>query len=127
MIRIGLIFLGGGVGSLLRFLVTGWVQRLSPPVLPFGTLAVNVTGCAVIGFLATLFAGPVMIREEYRTAILVGVLGGFTTFSSYAWETLQLSDDRQWWLALANVVASNVLGLTCAWLGARLATRIYGS
>lgn len=128
MIRLAIVFLGGGIGSVLRYLVAGWVQSLSSSVFPLGTLTVNLIGCALIGFLAPLLTtGPVLFRPEYRLAILVGLLGGFTTFSSFAWETIKLTDDSQWLFAIANIVASNAVGLTFAWLGTRLVTRIYGS
>jgi CrcB protein len=127
MTRFVLIFLAGGCGCLLRYAVAGWTQRMADGIFPLGTLTVNLVGCAVIGFLASLFTGPVLIREEYRLAILVGLLGGFTTFSTYGWETIALADHGQWRLAATNVVASNLLGLAAAWWGARLAVTIYGS
>jgi len=122
-----LIFLAGGCGSLMRYSVAGWAQRLSNGSFPLGTLTVNVIGCAAIGFLAPLLTGPVLIREEYRLAVLVGLLGGFTTFSTYGWETISLADDGQRWLAVVNILACNLLGLAAAWAAARLATTIYGS
>lgn len=122
-----LIFLAGGCGSLMRYSVAGWAQRLSNGTFPLGTLTVNVIGCAAIGFLAPLLTGPVLIREEYRFALLVGLLGGFTTFSTYGWETISLADDGQRWLAVVNILACNLLGLAAAWAAARLATTVYGS
>ena len=122
-----LIFLAGGCGSLMRYSVAGWAQRLSNGTFPLGTLTVNVIGCAAIGFLAPLLTGPVLIREEYRLAVLVGLLGGFTTFSTYAWETISLADDGQRWLAVVNILACNLLGLAAAWAATRLATTVYGS
>jgi len=127
MFRLSLIFLAGGCGCLLRHGVAGWAQRFSNGSFPTGTLAVNVIGCVAIGFLASLFTGPVLIREEYRLAILVGLLGGFTTFSTFGYETIMLTDDRQFGLAALNLLLSNGLGLAAAWLGARLAVAIYGS
>jgi len=121
-----LIFLAGGCGSLMRYSVAGWAQRLSSGTFPTGTLVVNTFGCAAIGFLTPLLTGPVLVRAEYRLAVLVGLLGGFTTFSSFGWETVSLAEDGQRWLALANVLASNLFGLTAAWLAARLATAFYG-
>ena len=126
MVRCFLIFLGGGCGCLLRYGVAGWAQRLGNGVFPTGTLAVNVLGCAALGFLAALFAGPMLIREEYRLAILVGLLGGFTTFSTFGYETIMLAGDKQFALAALNLLLSNGLGLAAAWLGTRLATGIYG-
>jgi CrcB protein len=112
---------GGALGSVLRYLVAGWGQRLTPGVFPLGTLLVNVTGCLLIGYLGTLFAGPAVVREEYRLALLIGLLGGFTTFSTFGYETWALLSDREWGLAGANVLLSNVLGLSAVWLGHRLA------
>jgi len=122
-----LIFLAGGCGSLMRYSVAGWAQRLSNGSFPLGTLTVNVIGCAEIGFLAPLLTGPLLIREEYRLAVLVGLLGGFTTFSTYGWETISLADHGQRWLAVVNILACNLHGLAAAWAAARLATTIYGS
>jgi CrcB protein len=127
LLRWMLIFAAGGGGSLLRYLLAGWIQRSSSGAFPWGTFTVNLLGCGAIGFLASLLTGPLLVREEYRLAILVGLLGGFTTFSSFSWETLTLAEDGQWWLALANILLSNGLGLCAAWLGARVTLLIYGT
>lgn len=117
-----LILLGGGLGSLLRYLVQGWSQRFTAGVFPIGTLVVNVVGCFAIGVLATApFARP-----EYRTGLIVGVLGGFTTFSAFGWETFSLANDRQTLIAFANILLSVALGLAAVWLGYRLAERVFG-
>lgn len=112
---------GGAAGSILRYLAAGWGQRLVGGTFPFGTLLVNVGGCLLIGYLATLFAGPALVREEYRLALLVGFLGGFTTFSTFGLETHGLLTDGDWSLAVANLLASNALGLFAVWIGHRLA------
>lgn len=122
-----LIFVAGGCGSLMRYSVAGWAQQWSASTFPTGTLVVNIFGCAAIGFLTPLLTGPVLIREEYRLAVLVGLLGGFTTFSTFGWETISLVDAGQRWLAFVNILASNVCGLSAAWLASRLATAIYGA
>lgn len=129
MLRLSLIFLAGGAGCILRFLLAGWIQGLggaAPQRFPVGTLAANLLGCLVIGFVASLLTGPMLIRDEYRLAILVGLLGGFTTFSTFAWETLVLASGGQFLLATANIVISNVAGLLAAWGGSRLALVLYG-
>jgi CrcB protein len=124
-----LIGLGGALGSVLRFVLGGWIQRVTPGSFPAGTLVVNVTGCLAIGFLGTLFAfpGPVQIREEYRLAILVGILGGFTTFSSFGRETFDLAVDKQFALAALSVLLSNGAGLGAVWVGHRVAQRFFAA
>lgn len=122
-----LVFLASGIGGLLRYAVTGVMQAWWGPTFPIGTMTVNVVGCFIMGFLATTLTGPVMMREEYRIAILVGLLGGFTTFSSFGRETMTLLGDGEWTLAAINVVLSNVLGLAAVWAGAALSVKTYGT
>jgi len=124
--RLFLVAVGGGAGSILRYLMAGWAQNASNALFPIGTLLVNVLGCLAIGVLGGAFAGPVLIREEYRIALLVGLLGGFTTFSTFGLETVSLLSDGQADRAVLNVVLSNGLGLVAVWLGYRLAQRWVG-
>ena len=105
-----------------RFAIHTAVGRGVPTAFPFGTLAVNVIGCFAIGYLATALSATLPVREELRLALLVGVLGGFTTFSTFGWETLRLLQTGSWALALVNVVASSTLALLAVWAGHRLAT-----
>jgi fluoride exporter len=126
MTKLLLIAVFGGVGSVLRYLVSGWCQRLSYGTFPIGTLCVNVIGCLLIGLLGALLFGPHLIRQEYRLALLVGLLGGFTTFSAYAWETLGLVNGGSFGLALGNIVLSNSLGLFAAWAGYRVGVKLFG-
>lgn len=127
LLKPALIFLGSGTGGLFRYWLSGIVQDWWGPTFPLGTLIVNVTGCLVMGFLATIWTGAVLIREEYRIAILIGVIGGYTTFSSFGRETFALVHDGQWWRAGWYVLGSVALGLLAVWLGAAVATRLYGS
>jgi fluoride exporter len=124
MFKLLLIGVGGGFGSVMRYLVGGWVHRLSGGTFPVGTLVINVTGCLVIGLLSGLFAGPGQIRPEYRAAIMIGILGGFTTFSTFGWETFAMANDGQFWRATANVLLSVGLGLIAVWVGYRLVERV---
>jgi len=121
MAKLLLIACGGGAGALLRYVASGWGQRLTDGTFPVGTLLVNVSGCLLIGFVGTYFSGPLLVREEVRLAVLVGFLGGFTTFSTFGWETFALLADREWWGAACNVLLSNALGLLALWAGIRLA------
>lgn len=121
-----LIAAGGAFGSVLRYAIQGWVQRAAESNFPAGTLVVNVVGCLVIGFLTAAFTGPVLIREEYRIGLTVGILGGFTTFSTFGLETFMLATDRQFLLAAANIALSCGLGFVAVWLGFRAAEYWFG-
>lgn len=127
MVRLSLIFLAGGLGSILRYWVQGWTQRITTTAFPVGTLVVNISGCLVIGFLGGLFFGPRPVQEDYRFAIMTGLLGGYTTFSTFGWETMQLANNRAWLLAMLNVMLSLMIGLTAVWAGRQMAQAIYGS
>lgn len=120
------VALGGGTGAVARYVVAGLGQRLTDGVFPLGTLVVNLAGCGAIGVAAGLFAGPAIVREEVRLAVMVGFLGGFTTFSTYGYETFALLAERAWWPALGNLAVSNLAGLLAVWLGYRVAAAWQG-
>ncbi|MBL9122336.1 MAG: fluoride efflux transporter CrcB [Planctomycetaceae bacterium] len=128
MTKILCIAIGGAAGSLLRYFLGGIVQRSWDGwqgwFFPAGTLLINVTGCLVIGMLAALFSGPVALREEYRVGLMVGLLGGFTTFSSFGLETFHLLSDGQRLAAAANVVLSCGLGIAAVMVGYWVAERM---
>lgn len=114
------VMLGGAVGSALRYAVALEMGSKLGPDFPYGTLTVNVLGCLLIGLLGVLLTGPWEVREEVRLAILVGGLGGFTTFSTFGAETLGLLDAGRWSAAVLYVTVSNVAGLLAVWMGSRL-------
>jgi len=118
--KIFLVGIGGAVGSILRFLVSGWVQSVSGVSFPFGTLTVNVLGCFIIGVLSYLADMRGVLTPEMRALLIVGVLGGFTTFSSFGNETMALVRDGEMGYALANVALSLVLGLGAVYVGRTL-------
>lgn len=120
------VFLGSGLGGVLRYGLGGLVQNAWGPTFPLGTLFVNITGCLGIGFCSAAFSGVVLVREEIRIGILIGVFGGYTTFSSFGRETLALVHDSEWFRAALYVVLTNGLGLLAVWLGHATASRIYG-
>jgi len=111
---------GGGAGAVCRYLLATGAQKLTGTDFPLGTLMVNVIGCFFLGLLGYLLTGPLVVREEYRLALLVGFLGGFTTFSTFGFDTFSLLNDGQRGLAFANIFLSNGLGLLAVWLGYRL-------
>ncbi|HZM00442.1 MAG TPA: fluoride efflux transporter CrcB [Planctomycetota bacterium] len=120
------VAVGGGLGSVLRYLLGAWGQRAAGTErFPVGTLLVNVLGCLAMGVLGALFAlhRP---RDEWRLLLLIGLLGGFTTFSSFAFETLGLAEDGARGRALANILLSNALCLLAVWVGYRLTQRWSG-
>lgn len=113
-----LIGTGGFIGSILRYLLSGYVQQLSKSFqFPFGTLAVNIVGCAIIGFLAELADHRGVISGETRAFLMVGLLGGFTTFSAFGNETMNLLRDGELWLAGGNVLGHILLSFAAVWLG----------
>jgi CrcB protein len=110
--------MGGFIGAGLRFATGSWLQKALPGALfPFGTMAVNVIGCLAIGFVAA-YRQP--LEPGLRLFLMVGLLGGFTTFSAFALETLTLTHQGQNLLAFTNVVLKLVLGLGAAALGFEL-------
>ena len=126
MVKVALIFVGGGFGSVCRYALAGWGQRLVNGSFPLGTLVVNVLGCFLIGLLNYAFSGPYLIRAEYRVALTVGVLGGFTTFSTFGWETFSLANDGQGLRAVMNLLLSVALGFSAVLIGYRLAEKWFG-
>jgi CrcB protein len=117
---------GGALGSVARYWLSGMIGRRFGETFPYGTLLVNITGCLVIGFFAT-YTGPegrVLIRPEWRLAFMAGVCGGYTTFSSFSLQTLNLTMEGDWLRAAANVILSVVLCLAAVWLGQLCATAI---
>ncbi len=124
--KILLIAAGGGIGSVLRFLISGLGQHVAGAGFPLGTLIVNVAGCFVIGCLTAVFDRPTLIAEECRMALLIGVLGGFTTFSTFALETLTLTNTGDFFRASLNVLASVGGALLAVWLGYRVVEKLMG-
>lgn len=118
MIKILMVGMGGFLGSILRYLVGGLAQRLSnTQFFPYGTMTVNVIGCFFIGLIAALVQNKGYFGPNVRLFIMVGFIGGFTTFSTFSNETLSLITDGQFVAAAINIVASIVLGLLAVWLG----------
>ncbi len=116
MIKLLLIAGGGAVGAVLRYAVSGLAYRLLEPTFPWGTLAVNLIGSFVIGLLWAV-SERIPFPPTVTTFIFIGVLGAFTTFSTFTLETFNLLRDGEVLLGLGNVLASNVLGLALVWMG----------
>jgi CrcB protein len=120
------IALGSAIGGAARYWCTGFAARILGDTFPWGTLCVNVAGSFIIGFFATLTGpdGRVFASTTTRQFAMVGLLGGYTTFSSFSLQTLNLVQDSEWLQAGGNIVGSVVLCLLGVWLGHILAASL---
>ena len=121
MVKLFLIGLAGFIGTLGRYWLSGIIARRYGETFPLGTLAVNLIGCFLVGLLFYLMQERYLVNQNVRTIMLIGLLGGFTTFSSLGLQTFTLLQDNEIALATLNLVASNVLGLFLVWAGYTLA------
>ena len=115
---------GGAVGSVLRFWMSTWVHSFAGRSFPYGTLTVNVLGCLAMGFLFVLFVDRLSDNNVLRAGILIGVLGGFTTFSSFSIETFNLIEQGTWFKAAANMTGSLLLCVGATWVGVILGRQV---
>jgi CrcB protein len=111
------IAFAGLVGTLIRYWLSGFATRQYAETFPWGTLAVNLIGCFLAGALYHLVEERFLISPSVRAVIFIGLLGGFTTFSSYGLQTFTLLRDGEIGLATLNIAVSNVLGLLLVWVG----------
>ena len=120
------IALGGAIGSIARFWASGLVANSFGKTFPWGTILVNVTGSFAIGFFAALTGteGRWLVTPRLREFMMIGICGGYTTFSSFSLQTLTLAEDGEWFKAGSNAVLSLALCLAAVWLGHLLATYI---
>lgn len=124
------VFVGGGLGALGRYGLTLWARQQAPTAwMPWGTLAANLLGCAILGLLAGLFQHT-DVEPALKIGVTTGVLGGLTTFSTFSFETVQLAQSGRWGLAGANLAVNLLFGLALAalgaWVGHRLGLRLAG-
>ena len=120
-----MVLIGGGVGALARYIAATIVTQRYGATFPWGTFVINVSGSFAIGVLMTLFTER-MVNPYWRLLLVVGFLGGYTTFSSFEYETLAAVEGGSRWVGLLNVVSSVVCGYTAVWLGTALARRWHG-
>ena len=116
--NIVLVGMGGFLGSVLRYLLSGWSQGwMKSAVFPVGTATVNILGCLVIGLLGGLAENNQLFSPQLRLFLFLGVLGGFTTFSTFGYETMALVRDRELLLAFANVAIQLIFGFGAVLIG----------
>jgi CrcB protein len=120
------VAIGSAIGGVLRFAISGLIAERVGDVFPWGTLIVNVSGSFVIGFFATLTApdGRLLVGTTARQFVMVGICGGYTTFSSFSLQTLNLARDADWLRVSANMTLSVALCLVAVWLGHIAATAL---
>jgi CrcB protein len=112
-----IVFIGGGFGAVARYLLQGAVYKISGSFFPYGTITVNVIGCFIIGLLMSGFEERFAINPSLRIFLTIGILGGFTTFSSFSYETIALMKDGQMLSATLNVLLSVVTCLAATYVG----------
>ena len=115
---------GGGLGAILRFGLALWVDERAGIHFPWGTLAVNVAGCFGIGVVATLADEHALVSPGLRLFLVTGLLGGFTTFSTFGMETWQLVEDGHAWAALGNALGSVIAGLAAVVAGVAITRQL---
>jgi len=118
------VFFGGAVGALSRYGLDSWIERHTVSDFPWATFVVNVTGCLVVGFLIAALVDRHHAPAWLRAALVVGFCGGYTTFSTFAQETLDLLEARLAALAVLYAAASVVVGLVAVFVGAQLGRRV---
>lgn len=113
------VSLGGAVGTAARYWISGFVAQRYGETFPYGTLVVNITGSLLVGLFAALTDpdGRLLVSPSFRQFFMIGICGGYTTFSSFSLQTLALVHDGEWFRAAANTVASFALCLFAVWLG----------
>jgi len=115
--KLFLIGLAGFMGTLARYWMSGVVARRYGETFPAGTLVVNLAGCFLVGLLFYLLQERFLVNQTVRTVILIGFLGGFTTFSSFGLQTFTLLQEREVGLALLNLAIANAGGVVLVWAG----------
>jgi CrcB protein len=120
LLNLLLVAIGGAIGSTARYVLSQLLQRATGTLFPIGTFAVNCAGCLVFGAIAGAAEQRVHMAPELRLFLLVGILGGFTTFSSYAFESYALLRDGQFLAASMNIVGQVVAGLAGVWIAMTL-------
>jgi fluoride exporter len=125
MTKYFLVMFGGALGAVSRFLVGTFVTKWYTALFPLGTFFINVTGSFLIGVLMMLFLNRPFIGANWRLFLVTGILGGYTTFSSFEWETFAALRGGAPMVALSYLVSSLIVGLVGVWVGAIISNRLW--
>jgi fluoride exporter len=125
MLKLLLVMLGGAMGAASRFFLANLVSERYATIFPLGTFIINVTGSFLIGVLMMLFLNRTGFNANWRLFLVTGILGGYTTFSSFEWETFAVIRSGASFIALIYVISSVILGLGAVWLGALISNRVW--
>jgi CrcB protein len=123
-VRIALLIVFGTAGTLSRYWMQGFVQQRTSSTYPYGTLLVNLAGCFLLGTIAQYALAHLTIPPEWRTAITVGFIGSFTTFSTFVFEMAKMAEDGEWIRTTTYLVASVLGGLIAVFAGMRVGNHI---
>ncbi len=115
---------GGFMGAIMRFVISGWVQKLSPALFPIGTLSVNILGSFIIGFMVLYFES--IVAPHQKALVITGMLGALTTFSTFSLETVTMLQSGLWGRVVTNITLNVVLCVIATMIGMILFRRIYG-
>jgi len=111
------VFVGGGIGAAARYWLSGAIARSSGSAFPLGTISVNVIGCFLIGLMMTAFEDRFVVTPVLRVFLTIGILGGFTTFSTFGYETIAMMKDAEFFYAGVNVLLSVAMCLAATYAG----------
>jgi len=117
MTNILMIGMGGFIGAILRYGISGWVYKWLGSDFPYGTLAVNVIGSFILGFFLTLATTKLILPYQWKNLIAVGLLGAFTTFSTFSYETFALMQGSLIWATVLNILLNVLLAVIALWMG----------
>jgi fluoride exporter len=123
-VRLLLLLLFGGVGTLARYGLDGWIQQRTGPGFPYGILTINILGCFVLGLIGQYGLNHLSMPPDLRIGLTTGLMGGFTTFSTFGWDSVRMMESGEWSRALIYIGASVVGGLVAMVFGLRFGSAL---
>lgn len=122
--QVVLVAIGGAIGAAARYIISNWAANKMGTAFPYGTMVVNIGGCFIIGLFMTLATDRYIIQSHWRMLIAVGFLGGFTTFSSFSYETVMLMRNTGLFFGIENIFVNLIFGMAATWAGILIARQL---